>query len=242
VAVLTVVGVGVAAVVVGLRTGQHTARPSPSGPVTASTAVTVNRGTLVYSDDFRDSSSGWTTDTLASGTTFRYTSAGYVVAAKGNLDHYAFAPYALPLQQASMSVTATQSNDAPTGAGFGVSCRRGTGTSEIRYDFLVTTGGDWLIERRNGGLTTAPAILKQGSSSATPGSSSLTVRGMCVTLSDLHTTRLILFADTKKIADFADTGAALPDIGWQTALIVTSDASHPSVVTATRFEVRDLSS
>jgi hypothetical protein len=203
--------------------------------------VTANRGAVVFSDDFRNASSGWTTETLPSGTTFSYTRAGYVIVAKGTADHFATAPYDTPLQQMAISVTATQSTDAPIGAGYGVSCWRGAGTSELRYDFVVTTAGTWQVFRRNGGIPAMPAILKQGKTSVTLGSKPLAVQGMCATLSDLHSTRLVFFAGALKIADLTDPATTtMPDAGWLPDLIVTSEDIHASVVTATRFEVRDL--
>lgn len=211
----------------------------PAGPLTASAKVTGSSGTVVFSEDFHNPSSGWTTQTLPSGTTFAYTAGGYVIVAKGTLGHFATAPYLKPVQQVAISVTATQSNEAPIGAGYGVSCWRGANTSELRYDFIVTTGGDWQVDRRNGGVLAKP-FLKQGKSSAALGSTPLAVQGMCATLADLHTTRLVLFAGTLKIADLTDTATAMPDAGWLPDLIVTSVAIRPSTVTATHFEVRDL--
>ena len=72
------------------------------------------------------------------------------------------------------------------------------------------------------------------------GAAPLAVQGMCATLADLKTTRLTLFAGTLKIADISDTATSMPDAGWLTDLLVTSEALHASTVTATHFEVRDL--
>ena len=234
------VAVAVAVIAVLLGSGIPQADNVTLRPVTASTAVTASRGAVVYSDDFRNASSGWTTETLPSGTTFSYTPAGYVIVAKGTVDHFATAPYETPLQQMAISVTATQSTDAPIGAGYGVSCWRGAGTSELRYDFVVTTAGAWQVFRRDGGIPSTPAILKQGKTSVKLGSKPLAVQGMCATLADLHSTRLVFFAGAQKIADFTDLATTLPDAGWLPDLIVTSEDIHASVVTATRFEVRDL--
>jgi hypothetical protein len=210
------------------------------GPIDDSTAVTAGRGTVVFSDDFRNASSGWTTETLPSGTTFSYKAAGYVIVAKGTVDHFATAPYEMPLQQMAISVTATQSTDAPIGAGYGVSCWRGAGKSELRYDFVITTAGEWQVSRRDGGIPTQPAILKRGKASVTLGSTSLAVLGMCATLADRHSIRLVLFAGQQKLADITDRATAMPDAGWLPDLMVTSEDLHSSIVTATRFEVRDL--
>jgi hypothetical protein len=237
-ALVLVVLIAVAVVLLG--SGVPQVGTVTSGTLAETTPVTVGRGTVAYSDDFRNASSGWTTETLPSGTTYSYTAAGYVIVAKGTVDHFATAPYETPLQQMAASVTATQSTDAPIGAGYGVSCWRGAGKSELRYDFVVTTAGDWQVSRRDGGIPTDAAILKQGKSSLRLGSTSLAVLGMCATLSDLHSTRLVLFAGSQKLADFTDRATAMPDAGWLPDLLVTSEDLHPSIVTATRFEVRDL--
>jgi hypothetical protein len=238
VAVLVVAAIGVGAAAVGLNAFKRVA--TPLGPVTASTTVTPTRGSVVFSDDFHDSSSGWTTDTLPSGTKFAYTAAGYVIVAKGTLDHFASSPYQDSVQQVAIAVTATQSTDSPATAGFGVSCWRGTGTAEVRYDFIVLTTGDWQVDRRDAGLTNKPTILREGTSSSVLGATPVAVHGLCATLADLHTTRLALFAGTQMVADFTDIVATLPDAGWLADLLVTSETAHVSTVTATHFEVRDL--
>ena len=91
--------------------------------------------------------------------------------AKGTLDHFAGSPYTTPILQIAIAVTATQSADAPVGAGYGVSCWRGTNASELRYDFVMTAGGGWTVDRRDGGVSTKPLILKQGTSTVKLGSS-----------------------------------------------------------------------
>jgi hypothetical protein len=237
VTIVAVVGLAVGLLVVAKGALKPTVA---SGAVKASTEVSLNRGKVVFTDDFKDPASGWTTDTLPSGTTFTYTASGYVVVAKGTLNHFATSPYEVPVEQVAISVAATQSSDAPTGAGYGVSCWRGTDAAELRYVFGITTGGDWEIDRYDGGITTKPIVMRAGSSSATVGSTPLVVQGICARLADLHTIRLILFAGTQKIADISDTANNLPDTGWLPDLMVTSETIRPSTVTATRFEVRDL--
>jgi hypothetical protein len=63
---------------------------------------------------------------------------------------------------------------------------------------------------------------------------------MCATLADQQTTRLLLYAGTQKLTEITDRAPSLPDSGWLADLIVTSEQIHPSIVTTTRFEVRDL--
>jgi hypothetical protein len=238
VALLAVVAVAVGAVLLGA--GAPGPAPTTSRLVTASTTLVAQRGPVVFSDEFHNATSGWSTQTLPSGTTFSYTAAGYVIVAMGSVDHFADAPYQTPVQQVAISVTATQSTDSPIGAGYGVSCWRGTGAAELRYDFLVSTGGDWKIDRRDGGIPTAPQILMQGKSDFRLGSAPLAVQGMCATLADLRTSRLLLFVGTQKLADLVDSATAIPDAGWLPDMLVTSEALQSSTVTATHFEVRDL--
>lgn len=238
IAVLVVAAIAIGVVFVGvnvLRRTNHT-----TGPVDVSTVVTSTSGKTVFSDDFHDPTSGWTTNALPSGTTFKYAAGTYVVVAKGSLDHFAGSPYSTPVAQIAISVTATQSTDSPVAAGYGVSCWRGLDQAELRYDFLLRSGGDWTVDRRDGGVLTKALILKQGTSSATLGGPPLAVEGMCATLADGHTVRLLMFAGAQKLADITDNAAALPDAGWQADLVLTSSASHDSTVTVTRFEVRDL--
>ena len=240
VAVAVVVGVGAVAVVVGrARTGTAThpvasATPSPSGPLQATS------GAVVFSDDFHDASSGWNTSTLPSGTSFAYRGGKYVVFAKGTLHHYAESPHAQPHRQLTASVTGTQAAGAPDGTGFGVTCRRGLGAQQVRYQFLVLTGGQFFIE---GGMgpdsgTTAPAILKQGSSPVSPGATPLTVAGACMSEHDGKTTRLVLFVNGTSVADVTDV-QDLAANGWLGGIDVASRDPNPSTVTVTRYEERN---
>lgn len=238
VAVLVVAALAVGIIFVGANLVKRTTRTT--GPIDASTSVTSASGKIVFADDFHDPASGWTTDSLPSGTTFGYTANGYVVVAKGTLDHFADSPYTTPVSQIAIAVRATQSTDAPAGAGYGVSCWRGSDTAELRYDFVMTTGGGWSVDRRDGGLASQPLILKRGTSTAKLGSTPLAVTGMCATLADGHTVRLVMFGGAEKVTDITDSAVALPDAGWQADLMLSSSAIHDSVVTVTHFEVRDL--
>lgn len=238
VALLVVAAIAVGVIFVGVNLAKRTTQTA--GPVVASTSLTSTSGKTVFSDDFRDPSSGWTTDALPSGTTFKYAAAGYVVVARGSLDHFAGSPYSTPVAQIAIAVTATQSTDAPIAAGYGVSCWRGTDAAELRYDFVMTTAGEWTVDRRDGGVLAKPLILKQGTSAAKLGGTPLAIEGMCATLADQHTVRLLMFAGKDKIADFTDSATAMPDTGWQADLTLTSSDIRDSTVTATHFEVRDL--
>jgi hypothetical protein len=226
--VLVVAGVGVA-LVVGKSAGTGSgASPSP------------DRGVVVFSDDFKDPTSGWSTETLPSGTSYAYTDHGYVIVAFGQLDHLSGAPTARPRPQLTASMTATQSATAPEGAGFGVSCDRGTASAEIRYEFVVTKTANWTVSRKNGELsaTGSPSdTLKEGSLASGPGGTPMTVEGTCATQADGKTTRLVLVVDGAAVVDFTDASDTLPDDGWYPELIVSSQDT-PSTVTVTHFEVR----
>jgi hypothetical protein len=240
VAAAVVAGVGVLAVVVGRAragTAAHavtSANPSPAGPLQATS------GAVVFSDDFHESSSGWSTATLPSGTVLSYKGGKYVILAKGDLHHYAESPYQQARRQLTASVTGTQSDGAPDGAGFGVTCRRGLGAQQVRYQFLVLTGGQFFVEAGTGAdsSTTIPAILKQGTSPVSPGSASITVVGACMSETDGKTTRLVLFVNGTSVADLTDV-QNLSGNGWLSGIDVASRGTSPSTVTVTRFEERD---
>jgi hypothetical protein len=194
----------------------------------------------VFSDDFHDSSSGWSTATLPSGTVLSYTGGKYVILAKGDLHHYAESPYQQVRRQLTASVTGTQSAGAPEGAGFGVTCRRGVGAQQVRYQFLVLTGGQFFVEAGTGpdSGTAVPVILKQGSSPASPGTSPITVVGACLGEADGKTTRLVLFVNGTSVADLTDV-QNLSGNGWLSGIDVASRNTSASTVTVTRFVERD---
>ena len=247
------IGGGTAGVVYFAVVRGHISRsattPTPSAgstgslvPVTATSKVTPSLGRQVFTDDFHDPNSGWSVGTLASGTVYSYSNAGFVVVAKGTLFHFARAPYDLPLSQVSMSMTATQADGAPDGAGFGVTCDTGLGTSHLRYDFFVIAPGAWQVYRSDGpdSATNPSSLLKEGSASTAPGRTPVTVVGICATLGDSRTVRLALFIDGVLAADLSDQPHDAP-AGWSGGLAFDSDASRPTTDTVTAFELRDLS-
>ena len=236
VATVSALGVGLAAA------ARHVGSGGAVQKVTAATTLGSGRGKLVFSDDFSHSWSGWTTSSESSGTTFAYSGGHYVVVAKGSFDHFARSPYLLNRQQMGISVTATQSSDAPEGAGFGASCRRGQSEAQTRYEFLIHVGGTWSIYRRDGVVNgdTSPYSLKLGSLPVSPGPRPVTVVAMCATLADNHTTRLAMFVNGSAVADIYDAAPALSDSGWLSGLVVASFEPTPSTVIVSRFEERDL--
>ncbi len=108
-------------------------------------------GIEVYSDDFTDSTSGWSTGTDPKGAVFAYAPDGYTVTSTVAAHWLAFAPYDDPAQQVNLNMTAHESASPPTGAGFGLLCTRGPdSTSMVRYEFIVNETNRWFIERNQG--------------------------------------------------------------------------------------------
>ncbi len=195
---------------------------------------------VVYTDDFHDPNSGWTTTTLPSGTSFSYQSDSYVVSAVGDLHHLASSPYSRPIQQLTMTVSASQVVNGQTRAGFGVSCYRGSGSAALHYEFLVEAGQRWFIERRDGVLSASgsPQVLAEGSSPAVPGTTPITVSGSCLTQSDGHTTHLEVAVNGRTVGQADDVAAALSGSGWRADLDVASGGTVPCTATVTLFQER----
>jgi hypothetical protein len=219
-------------------------RPSPGaapGPVALDSPIEPTRGSIVFTDDFGDPNSGWATPSEnTANTTFKYTADGYLVGSPGgSIEHNIFSPYRVGKQQLSMTLTATQA-DGPVGLGLGVSCRRGEGASVVFYSFLIVNDGSFAVERRDGDQFDSPVkMLREGRSSITPGVTPMTLIGMCATLADGSTTRLILFTDAGILADFTDK-TTLSGPGWLGGLDMLS-GKGPSFMTAKHWEERDLS-
>jgi hypothetical protein len=209
-------------------------------PVTASTALTPDRGSLVFSDDFTDSGSGWSKEATAD---FKasFSPSGYVVVAHNFIDHEVAAPYPTPKNQLSVAVTATESS-SPSGSGFGAACDRGLTDQTVSYTFVVQVDGTWDMIRHDlrPGAANPRSLLKQGTSPRSPGRTLITVELMCATLSDGITTRLVMFVNSTKVADITDPVTDLPRLGWVGGFVVRGDGSEPTTVTATHYEERDL--
>jgi hypothetical protein len=210
-------------------------------PVTASTVLTPDRGSLVFADEFTDSAAGWSTDKSAA---FKasFSPSGYVIVSRDLADDEVASPYVIPKDQLSVSVTATQSPNSPTESGFGAACDRGLKQQTMSYDFTVQIDGTWGVFRydQRPGATNQQALLKQGTSPKAPGATSITVELMCATLSDGITTRLVMFVNSTQVADITDPVTDLPRLGWLGGLVVSNDGSAPTTVTATHYEERDL--
>ena len=200
--------------------------------------MAADQGSLVFTDDFHPMTPGWVTGTPMSGETIQYGPDGYAITTVGNYDFWSISPYLEPLAQLTMSVTATASDSAPAGAGFGVECSRGSDASEVSYEFLAISYSQWVIQKRTS--QPYPVALQQGSIPANPGSTPLTVEGICDTLDDGRTTRLIAFVNGQMIGDLRDTTADLPIAGW-TGGIEAQGAETQETITVTKFEERDFS-
>ncbi len=190
------------------------ASTSPDG-ITASSPLVLAKGKSVFSDDFTDPESGWDTGTDAD-STYAYTPDGYSMSSHVPAHFLSYAPYDMPAQQVSLSVTAVEAPGAHPGAGFGVTCRRGPdSTSQLRYEFVVSNSGDWFVERNQGdpSIAAEPTILREGPTQLTPGASALTVSGVCATLADGTTTRLALFINGTKVVDMLNVATA-DGPGW----------------------------
>ena len=224
----------------GLKAQLDGLRAETVGPVTASTQLVLARGSVVLQDDFRHahSWSGPRDDTAS--TTFQYGPGGYTIGSlTGVVEHLANSPNRSPSEQLSMSVTAVQTG-APSGAGFGVTCRRGTGVAQVTYTFTVLNTGRFLIERFDGLLNgISPVVVRRGQSPVMPGTTPLTIVGMCATLADGRTTRLALFAGGSLLADVTDV-ARLSGTGWLGGIDMASGKT-PSTMTASSWSERDLS-
>jgi hypothetical protein len=209
-------------------------------PVTESSSVAPDNGIVVFADDFRDASSGWSTAS-APGLSRAYLVTSYIVTVTGAIDYTFGSPRARLLQQVAAAATATTPSDTPLDAGFGVECRRGTGGTRISYESVLSADGSWTIARRDGDPTLSlPRVLLTGSSLLNPSGTPNTVELMCATLPNLSTTRLIFYINGSPAADLLDTPSNLPGPGWWVGLIVAGSDSAPATFTVTYFEERDL--
>ncbi|HEY3922992.1 MAG TPA: hypothetical protein VGL75_00355 [Acidothermaceae bacterium] len=203
--------------------------PSPgptSDGVTASSSLSPMSGIEVYSDDFTDSTSGWSTGADPKGADFEYAPDGYTVTSTVAAHWLAYAPYDDPAQQVNLNMTAHESAGAPTGAGFGLVCRRGPdSTADVRYEFVVNESNRWFIERNQGAVSLSsptPTILDEGALPTKLGTQELEISGICATLADGQTTRLALFIGSQKVADITDV-SSLDGDGWLGGLISSGD-------------------
>jgi hypothetical protein len=230
------------ALVGGLVFAANRPKPIGGGTVSATSSIAPDDGGLVFSDDFSSNRSGWYEGSSHLGITARYTVSGYVVdTPDGAFNDFAMAPYEKTYEQISVTTAGRLGSSAPPDAGFGVVCDRGSGSSELLYEFVVFEDGSWYIGRRAGpDFDKSPAVLHHGSGVALTGEP-LRVEALCATLDD-STTRLALFARGQVLADFSDTVATIPAGGWAAGLLISGTSTRQTQVTFTSFELRDLTS
>jgi hypothetical protein len=212
------------------------AASNPAGGVTAASPLILAKGTSVFADDFTDPNSGWGTGTDDE-STYAYTPAGYSMSSHVPAHFLSYAPYDIPAQQISLSMTAVEAPGADPGAGFGVTCRRGPDSvSQLRYEFVVSNAGQWFVERNEGALSTTvdPTILNEGSTQLVPGAAALTVSGVCATLADGTTTRLALFLNGVKVIDMLDD-APVDSAGWLGGVLITNATNDPATAIVSIF-------
>ena len=224
-------------------TTQPTPAPTSDG-VTASSALSPTSGVELFSDDFTDPTSGWTTGADPKGATFAYGPDGYTITSTVAAHWLAHAPYSDPAQQLNLNMTAHESAGARSTAGFGLVCRRGPdSTTDVRYEFIVNESNRWFIERNQGAASMSstsslPTILDEGALPTKLGTQSLEISGICATLADGQTTRLALFIGAQKVADITDV-SSLDSDGWLGGLL-SSGSDVPSTTTVVGYAASDL--
>jgi hypothetical protein len=208
--------------------------PNTADGVTASSPLSSPRGTVVFSDDFSDPNSGWDTGT-DSDSTYSYTPAGYSMTTHAAAIFLSYAPSDIPVQQATLSITAAEAAGADPDAGFGVSCRRGPDSaSQLRYEFTVTGAGRWFIERNEGDLSAQrPTTLDEGPTPS-PAGAQVKVSAVCATLADGVTTRLALFLNGTKVADMLDI-STVDGAGWLGAIMSTNAGNAPATTIVSSY-------
>jgi hypothetical protein len=239
-----VLGVVVVAVVVAASVGLLYARIAPGSKPSPIAASQPAGGRVVFTDDFRDSTSGWFTGQTSGGSTMSYTSLGYEIAkaATDPTDVFVAAPYDQAVNGLSMTATESISSGSGDTSGFGLICRRGTGADRIQYEFIVGNDGVWTVESRLGvpSLTTAPSELRTGTSPTPAGETPITLTATCDNSADGPTTRLIFVVAGSTVVDFLDKAEALPGNGWFGGVVAAIDPPA-ATITVTRFEERETS-
>jgi hypothetical protein len=251
--VLYVVGVGAMVTLVvqgssslrGTVGSPRASSATPAHPVTRNTPLTAATGAVVFKDDFHDVHSGWDTVSGDPDISYAFVNGAFVAVAKGAFLFYDPSPYSEPQQQLSVGATATLDIHTPPDAGFGVDCTRGAGSVQTTYEFTADADSTWYIARLTGAssVTNFPTTLAQGTirGKPAPGVIPVTSVGVCATLADGLTTRLVFFIDGSKVADLTDTQPAVSPDGWLADLVTVGSDSGPVTVTVTQFEERDLS-
>jgi hypothetical protein len=201
---------------------------------------------VVFSDNFKDSRSGWFTGSDQSDITMSYGTEGYSIAGPGSssFDITALlsnAPYEKPLKSLSVAATAVVTANSEPEAGFGVACVHFSSSVRFSYEFAVTVGGKWSIVARTGSQwsnQTAPPILRSGDSHLWAITVPVTIKASCSTAADGSTTHLVLTIGEEQVADLTNTYFSKITDGW-TGAFEGVFTRTPSTATASWFEERD---
>jgi hypothetical protein len=220
--------------------------PDPGDPGEPKNASSPG-GTVVFTDDFSDTSSGWSTGSSPQGT-FGYQQGKYVltvsdalqgaVGSDSTLEGSKRDPKLESLNSVSVSATATKLQDV--GGNLGLTCHE-KASPFSGYIASIDTTGDWVIGRGDG---TAFKELTNDNGSPTRGVSSVIkkdendLRMDCV--SNGGSVTVTLFVNGKQIAAGTDKGSALAP----GAVGFTVDTTAPVCCNSAAFddiEIRDLS-
>jgi serine/threonine-protein kinase len=179
---------------------------SPGGPTSAppTTARTFEPGTVIFQDDFTDSSGGWDqvnqakfAEGIADGSYFQE------IKVTQNPQAFATAfPHVPDVRNlGDVTVTATARKVAGTGKlnAWGVACRSGGNTES--YYFVIDATGDWAIEKSDG--VNQPLLVHGTDPTIKRGQAANTIRADCTGGAD--GVRLALSVNGNEVADFTDT-------------------------------------
>ncbi|MDQ1394586.1 MAG: hypothetical protein QOF30_3563, partial [Acidimicrobiaceae bacterium] len=211
-------------------TSSASTRPATTSPPSTTTTINVPPGaTLVFSDNFSDTTSGWAADANQEGAgTTEYRSDGYYVSGLKPLPllntFSATSPYAQKLTSMLVAADATiVSGVAADGAG--VRCDQGS-RAGLRYTFEVFGDGTWVIFKIG---DTGSVSLQAGSSPAihTAGATN-TISGQCSEV-NAGSTKLTMAVNGVVLGTVTDPHPA-GAIAWHAALTVYRSASSPATV------------
>lgn len=203
-------------------------------------ALTLTSGSVVFSDSFTASNSGWPQTTLASGSTIGYRRGGYVVSGEGAHSHFVSAPYSTSLVALAITVTASVTSGDPVTSGYGVRCNPAS-VGDPAYAFFLNPAGTFLVDRYNSPSAT-PVSLSRGLAPIALAGAATSVTGACIVVKSNEgrsSVRLVLAVQGTVVADVLDSVFGSGD-GWTPSLVTSTTVAQPSVVDFTHFAVRNL--
>jgi hypothetical protein len=160
------------------------------------------------------------------GTKFGYQSGAYAITTVPHLSAFAKAPDNEPQAQIEVETTATISDGAPAGAGFGDSCIRtdDVGTdSSFRYDLMMFSDSRWILYRVTGSGTSAKAVrLREGTASVGAGTTPQKISISCSKTGNSKVVQIDGWVGGQQILESTDQPDGLPGTGWCGAVIVPS--------------------